>query len=512
MNMGLRFEHEGPGVERYNRGDGGFSTGAVNPLQAAAQANYAKNPIPELSSLNVLGGLTFLGTGSDPRSYVNLAPIQTEPRFGFAYRVSNKIVWRGGYGLFYVPVNIDYYQNTGFTTTTQMVNSLDGNLTVYNPLSNPFPNGLSIPSGSSGGLLTAVGQTITAGVAGPNGAPNYLHSLSQQYSMGFQFVLPGNVSLETSYAGNDSQHLTLTRNADQYPNQDLALGTRLNAKVANPFYGVITDPTSSLSQATTTVAQLLKPFPEFTGLTESMLPTGKSDYNSLQVNVQKRMAHGLYFGAVYVYSKYMEAASYLNPNDAKPAWAISDTDRPQHLVMTGVYELPLGKGKPFLSSVPGAVNKVVGGWQVNWLVTFQSGPPLSFGSAVRTTKSSNNPHTITQWFDTTQFIPLPAFTLNTLSAYVNDLRGAGINKWDMTAVKSVPITERIKLNLRAEFYNAFNTTQFGTPNTTVTSTSFGRVTSASNSRVIQLLPDQFASSRRGTIAASVPHLPRLPAA
>lgn len=486
LNLGLRFEHEGPGTERYNRADGGFAASAVSPIQAAAQANYAKNPIPQLASLNVLGGLTFLGVGGEPRGYVNMAPVQYEPRVGYAYRVSNKIVWRGGWGLYYIPLNLDYFQNTGFTTVTQMVTSLNGNLTPYNTLSNPFPTGLSAVSGSSNGLATAVGQSITAGVGSGNGVPNFLHGLSQQYSMGFQFMLPANVSLETSFAGNDSQHLTLTRNANLYPNQDLSLGTGLNAKVPNPFYGVITDPTSSLSQATTTVAQLLSPYPEFTGLTESMLPTGRSNYNSLQVNIQRRMSKGLYFGAMYVFSKYREAVTYLNANDAKPSWAMSDTDRPQHVALTGVYELPVGKGKTFLNSVPGAVDKVVGGWQVNWLVTFQSGPPLAFASAIRTTKSSNNLHTISEWFDTTQFAPLPPYTLNTLSAYVNDLRAAGINKWDLSLVKSVPITERIKLNLRGEFYNAFNTTQFGSPNTTVTSTSFGRVTSASNSRVVQV--------------------------
>jgi hypothetical protein len=485
LSLGMRFEHEGAGVERYNRADGGFAASTVNPLQAAAQANYAKNPIPELASLNVLGGLTFLGVGGAPRGYVNLAPIQYEPRFGYAYRISNRIVWRGGWGLYYIPLNIDYFQNTGFTTVTQMVTSLNGNLTPYNTLSNPFPNGLSPVSGSANGLLTSVGQSITAAVGSGNGVPNFLHGLSQEFSMGFQFLLPGNVSLETSYAANNSQHLTLSRNANLYPNQYLSLGTGLNAKVPNPFYGVITDPTSSLSQPTTTVAQLLSPYPEFTGLTQDMISTGRSDYNALQVNVQRRMARGLYFGGLYVFSKYMEAVTYLNANDPKPSWAISDTDRPQHVALTGVYELPVGKGKPFLSSAPGS-ERVLGGWQVNWIVTFQSGPPLAFSNAIRTTKSSNSPHTISEWFDTTQFTPLPPFTLNTLSAYVPDVRGAGINKWDLSLVKSVPLTERVKLNFRGEFYNAFNTTQFGSPNTTVTSTSFGRVTSASNSRVVQL--------------------------
>jgi hypothetical protein len=485
LNMGLRFEHEAAARERYNRVDEGFNPSVASPLQAAVQANYAKSPIPELASINLAGGLTFAGVGSEPRGFLSLPTMEYEPRFGYAYRVTNKIVWRGGYGLFRVPVNIDYFQNTGFTTTTSMVTSLNGNLTPYNTLSNPFPNGLSVPAGSASGLLTSVGQAITGNVATATGAP-FRPALSQQFSMGFQFLLPFNMSLETSYAGNNSQQLTVSRNVDQYGNQFLALGTRLNAQVANPFYGVITDPTSALSQPTTTVQQLLRPFPQFTGLTESGLPFGRSHYDSLQVNLQRRMTRGLYFGTAYVFSKYREATTYLNANDARPSWAISNTDRPQRLVMTGVYELPVGKGKTYLSSAPALVQRVLGDWQVNWLITYQSGPPLGFSGAVRTTQNDASPHTIQQWFNTSQFIALPPFTLTTLSSLVEDLRAYGINKWDLTAAKNIPLTERIRFNLRAEFYNAFNTTQYGSPNTSVTSSTFGRVTSASNSRVIQL--------------------------
>jgi hypothetical protein len=485
LNAGIRFEHEGAGVERYNRVDEGFNPSVASPLQAAAEANYANHPIPQLAALNLMGGLTFAGTGGEPRGFLDLPALEVEPRFGYAYRVTNKIVWRGGYGIFRVPVNLDYFQNTGFTTTTNMVASLNGNLTPNNTLSNPFPNGLSIPSGSANGLLTSVGQTITGNVAGADGA-NFRPALSQQFSMGFQFLLPANFSIETSYAGNNSQHLTVSRNVDQYPNQYLSLGTGLNATVPNPFLGVITDPTSALSNATTTVAQLLKPYPQFTGLTESGLPFGRSHYDSLQVNLQRRMAHGLYFGTAYVFSKYREKTSYLNANDAAPSWAISSNDRPQRLVMTGVYELPVGKGKTYLNSASAPVDRLLGGWQVNWLVTYQSGPPLGFASAVRTTKNDDSPHTIQQWFNTSQFSPLPPFTLVTLSSLVEDLRAYGINKWDISAVKNMSLTEGMKFNFRAEFYNAFNTVQFGSPSTSVTSATFGRVTSASNSRVIQL--------------------------
>src|SRR5262245_58945342 len=115
-----------------------------------------------------------------------------------------------------------------------------------------------------------------------------------------------------AYVGNVSLRLPITRNINMYPNQFLALENRLNARVANPFYGVITDTTSSLSQPTITVSQLLRPFPQYTGLTEVALPYGRSNYNSLQVQVSKRFAKGLTFGAAYTFSKYMEAISYLN--------------------------------------------------------------------------------------------------------------------------------------------------------------------------------------------------------
>src|SRR6185503_14060827 len=206
----------------------------------------------------------------------------------------------------------------------------------------------------------------------------FRHGLSQQFSMGFQFALPGQVSVETSYAGTISQRLTMTRNVNQYPDQFLALGNRLNASVPNPFAGVITNPTSALSLPTTTVSQLLRPFPQFTGFTESTLPFGRSHYDSLQINVGKRMSHGLNFGGAYTLSKFFEATSWLNANDAKPEKVISDSDRPQRFVVYGIYELPVGRGKRLLGSSPRIVDYVRGGWQINWIGTYQSSAPLSF--------------------------------------------------------------------------------------------------------------------------------------
>jgi hypothetical protein len=122
------------------------------------------------------------------------------------------------------------------------------------------------------------------------------------------------------------------------------------------------------------------------------------------------------------------------------------------------------------------LRRIVGGWQFNWVGTYQSGEPLSFSGAERPVRSTNNPRRIDQWFDTTQFVPQEPFTLRMLSSRVADLRGPGIKKWDFTLMKSIPIRERVSLRIQGEFYNAFNTTHFDVPNTTITNRNFGWIT------------------------------------
>ena len=168
----------------------------------------------------------------------------------------------------------------------------------------------------------------------------------------------------------------------------------------------------------------------------------------------------------------MEATSYLNANDPKPASVISDSDRPQRLALYGVWELPFGR----LAPRHAVGRRLAGGWQVSWVATFQSGEALAFSGAERTRRSGNDPHRIDQWFDITQFVSLEPFTLPALSARVADLRAPGTRKWDLTLMKNVPIREKLTFRFQVEAYNAFNTTHLDLPNTTVTSRSFGWIT------------------------------------
>lgn len=232
---------------------------------------------------------------------------------------------------------------------------------------------------------------------------------------------------------------------------------------------------------------MLRPFPQYTGVTQSSLPLGRSWYHSLQMEIGKRMASGLYFGVAYTNSKMLEATSWLNPNDASPERVISDSDRPQRMVTHGLYELPFGPGKKFANSSNPVLSRLVGNWQVNWVLTLQSGPPLAFASAERLRRSDNNLFLVDNYFDASQFVPQQPFTLRRTSSRSADLRAPGINKWDITVQKTVVVREGMSFKVQCELYNAFNRTHFGTPNTQVTSPQFGRITGTFlNPREIQL--------------------------
>ena len=489
LNLGIRFSHEGPITERYNRGNSGFDPNASTPIAAQAMANYAANPAPQLSQLVVKGGLGFLGVNNTPSGYLSVPTLYEEPRFGFAYRAANWMVFRGGYGIFIAPNNNSNFQTTGFSQTTQMITSLNNNLTPFNTLSNPFPSGVAVPPGAAPGVLTGVGTSINGGLASLGSVPSFKDAMNQQFSLGFQFVLPGRVSLETSYVGNNVQHLAISRNIDTYPVADLALGNQLNAKVANPFFGVITNSTSALSQSTVALSQLLLPFPQFTGVTESSLPLGRSHYNSLQLMANKRFSEGFHLTVAYTFSKYLQNTAYHNIDDVAPESVISGSDRPSQFVVSGLYELPFGPGKQFLQSSNPLLRRVIGGWQLSWTGTYTSGQALSFSGAERVSSSGDNPHTVLHWFDITQFTPQAPFTLQHTSSALANLRGPGIGMWHVDLGKDIPITERVKFRLEAQAFNFLNTPFFGNPNTTVTSASFGQITSlysGSASRNIQL--------------------------
>jgi len=523
LNLGLRFDHDTPYSEKFGRTVDGFDTSAASPVAQAAMAAYAKSPIAQLpaNAFMVPGGLTFPGT-SNGNVYDSVSHIFS-PRVGFAWspeKLHTKTVIRGGFGLFTAPVTIASLPTTGayssnpivdqegFSQTTSLIvpsNFLSPSAT----LSNPFPSGITQPAGSSAGLSTFLGQTVS--FLNPNMKDPY----SIRWNLGFQHEFTKDLLLEVVYMGNHAVHLPVAfTQLNVIPRQFLStLGTRdqtvinsLTATATNPFSGLI--PGTSLNTATTTVEQLLARFPEFpvgsgsgsTGVIEQNLTSGSSYFESLNARVEKRLSHGLSLIGVYMYSRLMEEDTWLNDTDPALEKRVSPFDHPQHFVVGASYQLPIGRNRLVNLSSRWS-NALFGGWILNGICTYQTGAPLVWTNGSTTSigdyiyfggnvgldpRQVNGVAFNTADFDTKSTEQLQ-FHVRTFSTTFDNLRADGINNFDASLLKNFNFTEQRYFQLRFESFNILNHPTFSAPNTTVTSASFGLITAQANlPRQIQL--------------------------
>jgi hypothetical protein len=500
VNIGLRHELEFGETERYNRANAGFDFTVPNPTQAAAQANYALNPIPQIpvEQFKVLGGQLF--AGSNNRAIYKLAPRNFMPRFGISYLLNPKTVVRAGAGIFFESFAADFVANTqnGYSQTTSMVPSLDNGLTFQATLqNNPFPDGILQPTGASGGLNTFLGRSISFF------DPNNTRSYSTRWSLNVQHEFPLRMLLEVGYTGNRTNHLGVSNAWDSLPLQylsrlpvrDNAVINALAANVPNPFYGIPQFNTTALATPTTQVSQLLLPYPQFTGVT-STDGSGFSWYHALSVRVEKRFSHGFTIQANYTWSKFMEAASRLNGVQSPLEHVISTYDRPQQFSPNGIWELPFGKGRYFLNSTPGWADRIVGGWQVQAIYVAQSGSPMAFGNILFVGNLHDivlpkSERTIGRYFNTgagfnTVAAQQLASNYRTFPSGLTGARNPGWNLWAMSIIKAIRIREKINFEVRAEAKNALNHPNWGGPQLNPTNATFGQITSAQGGRQVTL--------------------------
>ena len=500
VSMGLRYEIASPLTERFDRSVRGFDATAASPVEAQAKLNYAKNPIPEVSptDFKVKGGLTFANTNGQPRTLWNSDKWNLMPRIGFAYSPTRRTVIRAGYGLFFEPIGVRYVHvnQTGFSRSTDFVASLDNGQNFIADLTNPFPGGFDYPVGASGGLSTNLGQ----GFSFFN--ERIRNPYMQRWQAAVQRELPARSLLEVSYVGNRGTRQRVSRPMNAVPINYLSTSPvrdqqtidYLNYQVPNPFFPML--PKTGLAGSTVSRSQLLRPYPQFTGISMDV-NQGYSWYHSMQVRFEKRFAQGLSSTLSYTWSKLMEAREYLNEADPMPYEVISDQDRMHRLAATWIYELPIGRGKALGSGVGAGVDRIIGGWQFQGIYTFQSGEPLGFGNAIffgdlKDIPLPRSERTVDRWFNVDAgFERNPSKTLGsnvrTFPLRFSGIRVAPLNNWDFSMIKNTNITESVRAQLRVELINALNHAQFMPPNTTPTSTAFGTVTDERAwPRVIQL--------------------------
>ncbi len=493
LTLGLRYELESPITERFDRSATQFDFSTANPLNDAARAKYALNPIPELaaSDFRAYGGLTFANAGGNPRTYWEGEKNNFQPRIGLAYQLRPNTIVRAGYGIFVASIGVNYSNTnlTGFSQSTPIQASMDNGLTYVATTENPFPNGLTQPARSSGGLSTYLGQGVSFF---PKQRSN---PYAQRWSLGIQHELPLKVLVEASYVGNRSTRIGVNHNLNFTPGKYYSTSPVRDQETINylaktfpsPFYGL-----NPIYGTTTSRAGLLRPYPQFGGVTMNGDPIGYSWYHSLQTRMERRLAQGWTLQASYTWSKTMEATEFLNEFDPRPSEVISDMDRTHRITGSGIWELPYGRNRKWGSQAPAAMNFVFGGWRLGGVYQHQTGAALGFGNVIFNGDLDNivlpeGQRGVDGWFNLNSgFERATAKQLGsnvrTMPIRFCGVRGPNQDRWDFTMIKNFRITERLGTEFRAATFNALNHPNLGNPSTGVTSSTFGKITSQGPTR------------------------------
>jgi len=515
LNIGVRYDIEGSPDERYNRMNRGWAFGQRSPIAGlVAGANTANCP----ACANLTGGLLFAGANGQPRGAYNTRYGNLQPRVGLAYSITPLTVVRGGFGIFYLPTS-EYGGALGYAADTNYVSTLPGGgVNNFIPTTsfasgNPFPvtatnaatNGLIVPTGSALGTNTALGNNVI--FANPNHDIPHVY----QYSVGIERQLPWETRLEVSYVGSRSYHLNIGDNQVGNPRNinvpsvaQLQLAQQnpsyFTQSVPNPFAGLIPG-NATLNAANIARQQLLLPYPQFGNVQYAFESVGRTWYDSLQVSAQKRYSTYLVLALSYTFSKNLDAINFLNGQDPTPTKELSVSDRPHRAVLSGVYQLPFGRGRKFLSGAGRWQELAVGGWEYNFIGTFQSGTPFSNPTNVdQIANPTISNSTLDNYFNTcvqqvagnsvtpnanrtgSVACTNPAWrvraanTLQNIQLTSSVLRNPWRTQWDMSLNKRFNFTERINAQFRLEAFNVFNTPIFGGPNNSTTSLNFGLVT------------------------------------
>jgi hypothetical protein len=489
LNLGIRWEHDIPEIERFNRTVNGFDPTAANSISSAAVAAYAAAPQPQVpaSQFKALGGLTF-ASASNRNVYTTKSSIFS-PRLGFAWTprmLGKNTVIRGGLGILVDPIQLPVPNQPGFSQQTAMTVTGNTYLTPSATLADPFPNGFLLPAGSSKGTSTNLGQAVTFY------NPNIRNPYSVRWQLSVQRQLPFDMVLEVAYIGSHAMHLLINTNLDYLPRQflstslvrDSANNTLLSGAVTNPFKGLLPN-SGTLNGSTVALRSLLTPYPQFSAMTFQASNAGSSYYESLNVRLQKRFTNGLTLINNFIFNRLIDRLAYLNDSDPAPEKRLSSDSRPFRDVLASTYQLPIGRGRK-VNLQARWLDFLVGGWGLSGILTLQSGPTLGWGNYIYYGGPLNlQPHQPNGLaFDITRFNTVTAQQLvdnvRTFDNQFNNLRRDMVKQLDGTLSKSFKVSEKRYLQFRFEAFNATNRVTFGAPQTNPTNAAFGTIGSQAN--------------------------------
>ncbi|HEX4949524.1 MAG TPA: carboxypeptidase-like regulatory domain-containing protein [Blastocatellia bacterium] len=519
LNLGFRYEIDYPNTERFNRLTN-FDLNAQFPVNSITVAFPAATGLGS-RTIPLRGVVTPVGRGGvsnreqSDRDLNNFAP-----RIGLAFKLNDKTVIRAGGGLYYSSLSGGGLSNASYAigdlVETTFVASLDGGVTP-NPnanLSNPFPNGIVFPTSRYEGPLTGYGQTVPARLRAVR------MPVVPQWNLNIQRDLPGKIIAQVGYAGSAGIGLFTPRtDLNTLSPEVLALGeTILNTRVNNPFLALPVEQrpaaSSGLGTATLTVAQLLRPFPQF-GLVQSYaFNEAHSTYHSLQIKVSRRFSDGLSFTAGYAFSKLIDDVSSLQGNftTQSPVYqdyynrradkSLSTFDVRHRLTANVLWNLPFGNGRRWAKE--GVLSHIIGGFALNGLTQAQSGYPLAVIAANPTVQAglsfvqlrpnliadpkgtgTTKGEQVAAWFNPAAFQQPATYKFGNAPRTLPGVRSQGFFATNLSLSRDFKFTENTKLQFRAEGFNLFNRANFSYPVSTLGAAGFGRINATEDARQMQ---------------------------
>jgi hypothetical protein len=425
------------------------------------------------------------------------------PRFGAVYRLTDRTVVSSGYGVIWIEMA---GITTPFTAPTfpflqeVTLRTLD-NISPAFVLANG-PTVAPLDHSPTAGLGQGV-FTVDAGLGS---------GYAQQWNASVQRELTTNTVVEVSYLGSKITHVGIPdSNINQLTVEQLALGPALQVRVQNPYFGTIPR-SSSIGDPTITVAQLMKPYPEYTAVSFYRNNVGVTNYQGVAFSIRQRFSHGLTYSAAYTYSTLKDTASSVfdasiltgplttaavaDSHNLDRDYDYSTGDIPHYFGASVVWDVPIGGGRG--TEPGGLLGALARDWTVATMVTLQSGVPVavtqanSLGYAGFTTQRPNlvgdptlpaDERTPARWFNTAAFSTASEFQIGTASR--NPVRGPSYRNVDLAVMRLVRVGGERVIEVRAEVFNLLNTANFGAPAGTQGAANFGTITTALDPRVVQ---------------------------
>jgi hypothetical protein len=481
LNIGLRYENELSPMDRWGRLQAGMCLTCVNPISSQMPSVALPNGVTFANP--VIAGLEFQ---KNRTPYQNTWGILL-PKFGASYSLTNRLVMRGGWGL-YRALGFELGGTSTWDTTTSYVTSPDDGLTPNPAFSTgiPFPNGYSTPPGDSQGLASGDGDGIWE--------DSWYRKIpyTHQFSFGFQGEAKGGIVWDVEYVGAHTEDLRAGSQRDHLTPTEFTQGNQnhayLDQLVANPFYGLPLIPATSYlgSHATVPVREMMVPYPQYDSaygpeVFEWNTPWGFSNYNSMIAKAEKRFtgtglfSNGLSFTTAFTWSKVMSATGLLNNGlllDPGPFNGIDGSDRPFLFSFAGVYRLPIGRNGMIANGAHGVLGAALNDWQLNWIVNDQSGTPVSFpNNYLYTCGNFNIRPSHKSWgsylnnSDPNCFTGFPEYTAITEKPLTIAVRNPWAEQTQLALQKEFLFAEKARLQFRAEAFNMTNTPIFNGPNT-----------------------------------------------